>query len=54
MSENNHIVEFHMYCPKCRYYAIAEGNSPCRECLLKPARSYSRKPINFVDKGDKK
>ena len=32
-TENEHIVDFHKYCPECQYRDFDEENDPCWDCL---------------------
>ena len=32
-TENEHIVDFHKYCPKCQYNDYVEEDDPCWDCL---------------------
>lgn len=48
------IVEFGEYCPKCEHYSKSESEDPCWECLDTPTNTWSHKPINFKEKENKK
>lgn len=41
------IVEFGKYCPRCKYYLKPENEDPCCECLDTPTNAWTHKPINF-------
>lgn len=51
-----HIVEFHKYCPNCKYKDLVENPSDwdadpyniCNECMSEPVNEDSRKPIYFT------
>ena len=46
-------VDFHKYCPDCKYYKQYHGDDPCNSCLNEPARQNSHKPEYFdPKKGD--
>lgn len=47
-----HLVEFSVYCPKCKYKNLPEEEEPCRECLCHPVMEHSRKPYEFKPKND--
>lgn len=49
MEENMKIVEFEVYCPKCKHKNVDDFEDPCNDCLNCPARQYSHKPINFEE-----
>lgn len=48
------IVEFGEYYPKCEYYSKSENEDPCWECLDTLTNTWSHKPINFKEKEVKK
>ena len=39
------IVEFELYCSKCKHYDSSDADDPCDYCLSVPARENSRRPI---------
>jgi len=44
------IVDYHHYCPKCKYYHLefdTEDVIPCDFCLNEPVNENSHKPIRF-------
>ncbi len=43
------IVEYEKYCPKCKHFALDDADDPCNECLTEPVNLYSHKPINFEE-----
>lgn len=46
-------VDFHKYCPKCKYWDIEEIMNPCNECLGEPCNKNSEKPVYYEpDKED--
>lgn len=47
------IVDFHEYCPECKYYDRSERDDPCFDCLDEPVNVYSHRPVHFKEK-DKK
>ena len=51
MATDNHekIVDFELYCPKCKYYVLTESDDPCWDCLGKPTNLNSQKPTEFVE-----
>lgn len=44
------IVHFGEYCPKCEHYPKSESEDPCWECLDTPTNSWSHKPVYFKEK----
>lgn len=40
-------VDFHKYCPKCKYLDIEDIMDPCNECLGEPCNKNSEKPIYY-------
>lgn len=50
MFENDQkIVEFGKYCPKCKHCSKSESEDPCRQCLDNPTNTWSRKPLYFKE-----
>lgn len=47
---NEKIVEFETYCPKCEHYEKTESEDPCWDCLGITSNANSRKPIAFKKK----
>lgn len=43
------IVIFDKYCPKCKYYNKSESEDPCWECLDDPVNAWSHKPVRFEE-----
>lgn len=43
-------VNFHEYCPKCKYFDMTEDKDPCAECLNNPMNIDSHKPLYFKEK----
>lgn len=41
------IVEFELYCSKCKHYDSSDADDPCDYCLSVPARENSRRPIKY-------
>lgn len=52
--DNQKIVDFEKYCPKCEHYSKSENEDPCWGCLDTPTNTYSHKPILFKEKENKK
>lgn len=48
--ENWKEVDFHTYCPKCKYRCKSSTEDPCNECLTERARINTRKPLRFKEK----
>lgn len=48
--DDQKIVEFEKYCPKCKYYQKAENEEPCCYCLSHPTKTWSHKPVYFEEK----
>lgn len=44
------IVYFEEYCPKCEHYKKSESEDPCWECLDNPVNVWSHKPIKFEER----
>lgn len=40
-------VDFHKYCPKCKYFEIKYIMGPCNECLGEPCNKNSEKPVYY-------
>ena len=49
----NKIVDFGEYCKKCEYFDTddTKGKEPCNSCLAESVNEYSKKPVNFKEKG---
>lgn len=43
------IVEFELYCSKCKHYSSSDADDPCDYCLSVPARENSRRPIKYEE-----
>lgn len=43
------IVEFELYCSKCKHYDSNDADDPCDYCLSVPARENSRRPIKYEE-----
>ena len=52
MNDNEHFVEFEIYCLKCKHRELKQDEQPCSVCLSVPARKNTYKPIKFEE--DKK
>lgn len=51
MSESHEkLVNFHLYCPKCKHYEVAQDEEPCNECLHYPSNIDSHKPVKYKEK----
>ena len=50
MSANVHIVDFELYCPKCKHGDKNSVEDPCNECLGTPVNYDSRKPVLWEEK----
>ena len=44
---NEKEVDFHTYCPLCKFNKTEEYEEPCNECLENPSNLGSHKPVNF-------
>lgn len=53
IGDEQKIVDFYLYCPKCEHYSKAENEDPCWECLDTPTNTYSHKPVYFKEKETK-
>lgn len=47
-------VRFDLYCETCEHKDEPETVDPCNECLETPAREFTNKPINYIEKENKK
>lgn len=47
------IVEFELYCSKCKHYDSSDADDPCDYCLSVPARENSRRPIKYEENKNK-
>lgn len=50
MEIKEHIVDFNIYCQKCKYKDKEDWKDPCHTCLSIPMNYNSRKPVNFEEK----
>lgn len=48
------IVDFHEYCPTCKFHDTQAFEDPCNECLNSPVNEDSHKPINWKKAKEKK
>lgn len=44
------IVEFDIWCERCKNKDKSETDDPCFECLENPVNIGSRKPVKFEEK----
>lgn len=51
---NQKEVRFDVYCKTCEHKDDPETEDPCSECLETGARENSHKPINYIEKENKK
>lgn len=51
--DDQKIVDFEKYCPKCEHYPKSESEDPCWGCLDTPTNTWSHKPVNFKEKEGK-
>lgn len=49
LSKTMKIVEFELYCSKCKHYNSSDADDPCDYCLSVPARENSRRPIKYEE-----
>ena len=49
LSKMEKIVEFELYCSKCKHYNSSDADDPCDYCLSIPARENSRRPIKYEE-----
>lgn len=47
MEIREHIVEFDIYCPNCKFKDKEDWKDPCNTCLSIPTMENSRKPAYF-------
>ena len=52
-NSNYKMVDFHMYCMRCKNKNTEEEKDPCDMCLAVPAREGTNKPLCFEEKGKK-
>lgn len=51
MNKNDEkLVDFYMYCQKCKHSYKDEDDMPCRECLEYPTNVNSAKPVRYEEK----
>ncbi|MCC8151363.1 MAG: hypothetical protein LIO96_07910 [Lachnospiraceae bacterium] len=43
-------VDFHTYCPTCKYAKQAENEKPCDACLEECVNVNSHKPVKWEEK----
>ncbi len=48
-TENEHIVDFSKYCPKCKNKELSESDDPCWDCLCEGV-TLNGVPINYTEK----
>lgn len=48
------IVDFHEWCPKCKFWKNREDDDPCEECLGYRANLNSTKPMLWAKGKEKK
>lgn len=45
-----HIVEYHKYCSRCKHENTDAIKEPCNTCLEESVRDNSKRPLNFEEK----
>lgn len=50
MEINEHIVDFDIWCKKCKWCDNTEEESPCDECLEEPVNQNSKRPVYYKEK----
>ena len=50
MEDNTKLVDFDVYCPKCKYLELDDSDDPCNECLAYGGNYNSHKPVNYEEK----
>ena len=45
-----HIVEYHKYCSRCKHENTDAIEEPCNTCLDEHIRDNSKRPLNFEEK----
>lgn len=48
MENNEKIVYYRVWCPRCKHRTLSEAQEPCHECMNNPVNINSHKPVNFV------
>lgn len=48
-TENEHIVDFSKYCPKCKNKELSESDDPCWDCLCESV-TLNGVPVYFKEK----
>lgn len=51
MDEHMKIVNYCVYCNKCKHSELPGTEEPCEECLTSPVNVNSKKPIKY-EEGD--
>lgn len=54
MDNDQKIVDYEKYCPKCQHWSKSESEDPCWGCLDTPTNTFSQKPVNFEERKNKK
>ena len=44
-----HIVEYHEYCSRCKHKNTDAIKEPCNTCLEESVRDNSKRPLNFEE-----
>ena len=44
------LVDFDIYCVKCKYKKVSQHEEPCNTCLANPVNEDSHKPVMFEEK----
>lgn len=47
--QEQHIVDYMLWCVKCKYGDCKETEDPCNECLSMPINYHSKKPVLFEE-----
>lgn len=47
--EQNKIVFFEQYCPRCKYEDREENEDPCWDCLDCPINQDTHRPVKFEE-----
>lgn len=43
------LVEFDIYCVKCKYKTVPQHEDPCNTCLANPVNEDSHKPVLYEE-----
>lgn len=53
MEDNMKLVNFYLYCGKCKHRDVEDDDEPCDSCLNVGARPDSHRPIKWEERRGK-